>query len=989
MLIQALSVCALALASPVATAPVAVNLRVEHAAVPLTVDVPAPRFSWQLQHPARAQSQSGFRIAVSTVPRFSSSLAATSVVVWDSGLVHSNRTAVLYAAGGSAVAQPLESDTDYAWTVQWWNDDGAASEPASSTFSMALLHGESDWHGAQWISSASNGSRNTYRALIPALPSAPSRARLYIAAAGYYRSRINGNSTDEHLLGQQSNFEVRALYDVWDVTLLLQAGCNCLGITVGHGWGSTSHMHPGSAHRTWDRQFIAMLSITDASTGRTTLHPSRATGGDQLTEALQFKAAAGPVKYDDVYDGEAFDGRVATAMRGWDTCTFPAGASWEPTSVPAYTPADFNASMSAHTLQTVVVGEPYTVAPGGVRQPVAAPGSYVFDFVQNMAGIATLRVTGCSAGTVVRLKFGEILWPSNGTVHNQFPGGSGPGGMARMLANYTCSGSESEEYTTQLTSFGFRYIEMTGYPGVPTPSALTAHFVGPDFPRAAQFNSSLALLNELQRSIVATAISNWANDVPSDCPHRERSGYLGDGQSAMESVVTELWSAPGYIKWLRDFRDQQRWTNDTLGHNYNASNPTKGFGHGVVGGAAPSHGAAQMTDTAWEIAVWLVPAFIAEWYDDDRVIRDAYVSARWCMEHWVAVAESTGGWFSFDKYGDFGNTDTPSSLYVATKTQYFYIVALEHQTEFAAVVGNAADAKKYGDLAAAARAQFMARLLNRTSGCFGNCTYVSQIFGLNLAGDASALSAAGWDKVLEQIGPNATSSGRRNRFGGGIVTLKLVYPLFQRFGETALALKTLLRTESPSLGYMMIEPGAQTRTLHEAWNMNHAIEGTWVGSFNHIMTGSPGRWFYTLFVGIDRTPHESGHSKSWSRLWLEPPRDPAVWRQNLTSCSGALQTPAGTVAVSWGVHLSASAATLYAMNATVPVNSRATVVLPTVAAAAHVIIFDSATAAPIWDNGTFYPRSEGITGGKVGDDGRSVVFQVGSGGYHFTVAEQP
>ena len=155
------------------------------------------------------------------------------------------------------------------------------------------------------------------------------------------------------MLGPQSNFGMRALYDVWDVTALLQPGCNCLGVTVGHGWGSNTHVHENLR---WDRQFIALLSITDAS-GRTTVYPSQATAASapprrapaapllsdgstsrSSADALRFTAAAGPVTYDDVFDGEAFDGRVATAMRGWDTCEFPAGASWEQTSVPPDTP---------------------------------------------------------------------------------------------------------------------------------------------------------------------------------------------------------------------------------------------------------------------------------------------------------------------------------------------------------------------------------------------------------------------------------------------------------------------------------------------------------------------------------------------------------------------------------------------------------------------------------------------------------------------------
>ena len=125
---------------------------------------------------------------------------------------------------------------------------------------------------------------------------------------------------------------------------------------------------------------------------------------------------------------------------------------------------------------------------------------------------------------------------------------------------------------------------------------------------------------------------------------------------------------------------------------------------------------------------------------------------------------------------------------------------------------------------------------------------------------------------LQEIGPHATNRANANRFGGGIVTLKLIYPLFQRFGAAALALRTLLHTDrSPSLGFMTTQggtgPGDAGTTLHEAWNMQNAsngskpldalhtlnaYDGPWPGSFNHIMMGSPGRWFYTLFGGIDR-----------------------------------------------------------------------------------------------------------------------------------------
>ena len=969
----------------------AVGLEVEHATQPLTVDTASPRFSWQLSHPLRAQRQLSFRVVVT----MSTMAAGSDDVLWDSGTVPSDATYVLYPEP-AAGARALPSDTDFSWSVVWTDATGEPSQAAGSTFSTALLGGVPDWHGAEWLSSSGNGSLNLYRAVLPELGGEPPlRARLYIASPGYYHATLNGVETDRHLLGPQSTFHVRALYDAWDVATLLRGGCNTLGVALGSGWGSSTH----SRQPQWERQFIAILSVT-AANGTTRRFPTALTAIAGATPdapgppVLQFRAGPGPVIYDDIFDGEAYDGRVAAAVRGWDGCRPPALVSqtWEPAVKPAQSPADHHAEMSSHVLHTVHLRDYSAAAAGGVQQPV--PGVFVFNFTQNMAGMVTLRVRDCLRGSVIRLRFGEILWGANRTVHNQFPGGDRPGGMARMLSNYTCAGGAAEEmYRTQFSSFGFQFVQVEGYPGVPMPDALTAHFIGPDFAPAAEFTSSSDVLNRIQSSIVATAAANWANDVPTDCPHRERRGYLGDGQSAMETVVSNFWSARGYAKWLRDFRDQQTYDNATLGHQYDPANPTGGFANGRIGGVAP-FSPAQETDTAWGIAAWLVPEWVAEYYDDERMTRQMYASCAWNMEHWIAVADSTGGWFSYDMYGDFGNTDTPAPEYVTGKTQYFYALALERTAHYAAMVGNAADSQRYTSLWVEAKAAYMKRLYNATSGCFGNCTYVNQIFGLSLPGSlpvGSPEAAAAWTHVQRALGPNASNPGNANRFGGGIVTLKLIYPLFQRFGEATLALRTLLHTDrSPSLGFMTTHGGT---TLHEAWDMSSAYTGQWVGSFNHVMLASPGRWFFTLFVGIDRdrAPSEPSSARSWSRLRLEPPRDPEFWTE-LSSCSGALDTPVGQVAVAWSrsdatgsaADITGSAAdVVFTLEATVPTNAQATLMLPTVANGDSVTIRESGST--VWTAGKFVAGVSGVATGIAGADSRSVELGLGSGSYIFVV----
>ena len=204
-----------------------------------------------------------------------------------------------------------------------------------------------------------------------------------MAGLGYYHSSINSQPTDAHQLGPQTTFPVRILYDVWDVTALLRAGCNTLGVAVGRGWASSSHqLQPvfRGGKVSWNRQFIALLSVTGAD-GDTIYFPSVVAGKSSLSSAepiLPFTVGAGPVCYDDIFDGEAFDGRVAAALRGWDTCTPPKSvAKWESAVEPVLSPADVRAVLSAHTIHSVVLREHRVEGIGDLRQPV--PGIwYVF-----------------------------------------------------------------------------------------------------------------------------------------------------------------------------------------------------------------------------------------------------------------------------------------------------------------------------------------------------------------------------------------------------------------------------------------------------------------------------------------------------------------------------------------------------------------------------------------------------------------------------------
>jgi len=215
----------------------AAQLRAEYLADPIVLDAPRPRFSWQPQAApgARVALQAAYRLVVNRTS------SPSSETVWDSGLVSSPLSAQVEYAGA-----PLQSDSVYAWAVQWVDAAaGAAPWSAAARFGTGLL-AQSEWAPAAWVGCA--GGANQLRAEIdvgaPA-GAAVAQARLYVAAVGYYELRVNGAWAPQWAAGAArprldpgvTTYQERALYNAYDLTAVLAPrGPSALAFTVGHGW---------------------------------------------------------------------------------------------------------------------------------------------------------------------------------------------------------------------------------------------------------------------------------------------------------------------------------------------------------------------------------------------------------------------------------------------------------------------------------------------------------------------------------------------------------------------------------------------------------------------------------------------------------------------------------------------------------------------------------------------------------------------------------
>lgn len=116
------------------------NLKVEYATCPIGIDVPAPRFSWQI---AADDNEYGIRQTAYHLKVYDES----GLCVWDSGKTPDRRSLNIVYNG--SVLQP---ETRYTWKLEAWTQEEYLS--ASSWFEtgiMAQNDADERWQDARWI----------------------------------------------------------------------------------------------------------------------------------------------------------------------------------------------------------------------------------------------------------------------------------------------------------------------------------------------------------------------------------------------------------------------------------------------------------------------------------------------------------------------------------------------------------------------------------------------------------------------------------------------------------------------------------------------------------------------------------------------------------------------------------------------------------------------------------------------------------------------
>ncbi|MGW5735064.1 MULTISPECIES: alpha-L-rhamnosidase [Streptomyces] len=677
------------------------------------------------------------------------------------------------------------------------------------------------------------------------------RARLYSTALGLYDAWLNGERVgDDRLAPGWTDYDKRVQYQTYDVTKQLKSGANALGVTVAVGWyaGNVGMFGP---HQYGDRPaFLGQLEITytDGST-------------DRVLSSTDWRAATGPVTAADLLSGEDYDARLETT--GWTRAGYD-DSRWIAADAVDQVKAAVVAQIDGHTR---VESE---ISAREVSEP--KPGVFVFDLGQNMVAAVRLTVSG-KAGTKVQLRHAEVLNP-DGTVYTTNLR------SARATDTYTLKGGGKETYEPRFTFHGFRYVEVTGYPGKPPLDAVKGRVLHTSAPFTMDFKTNLPLLNQLHSNITWGQRGNFLS-VPTDTPARdERLGWTGDINVFAPTAAYTMESARFLTKWLDDLRDGQ--ADD-----------------GAFTDVAPFVGTVGKGVAGWGDAGVTVPWALYQAYGDQRVLEQSWSS----MLKWLDYLEkhSSGYLRPAEGYGDWLNIqdETPKDV---IGTAYF-----AHSADLVARTAEALgkDPAPYRKLFGSVRDAFRAAYVSGEGRVKGD-TQTAYVLALSmdlLADDHRAPAAA---RLVELI------KSKEWHLSTGFLGTPRLLPVLTSTGHTDVAYRLLVQRSFPSWGYQ-IDKGATT--MWERWDSikpDGSFQDAGMNSFNHYAYGSVGEWMYANIAGI--APAAPGFRKITVR-----PRPGG----GVTEAQGTFDARYGPVTTHWKADAEGFRLTL-----TLPANTTAEVWIP-------------------------------------------------------------
>jgi alpha-L-rhamnosidase len=720
--------------------------------------------------------------------------------------------------------EPLQSRESASVRVRVWGADGTPSTWSEWASVEAGLHQAADWR-ARAISPVRNGARDETRPWLLRrefhIPGPISAARLYVTAHGVHEVEVNGERAgDDTLSPGWSSYPNRLKYQTYDVTALIHEGTNAVGAWLADGWyRGRLGFHGGAFNRYGDRTaLIAQLEVLLAD-------------GQRIIVATDetWRAGDGPITATSLYDGETYDARLS--LDGWTQPGFD-DTRWRGVDLVDRDPA------------TLVAPDGPPVRCTGEIRPISAwlspTGKVLVDFGQNLVGRLSLTVEA-PAGSAIQLRHAEVL------EHDEL--GTRPLRDAAATDTYIAAGHGAENWEPRFTFHGFRYAEITGWPGDAAVHEVlenvTARVYHTDMRRLGEFECSNPLVNRLHENVVWSMRGNFL-DLPTDCPQRdERLGWTGDIQ-VFAPTAAFLYDCTGMLSsWLKDLAAEQ-------------------LPDGNVPWYVPYIPTIPMWTPPEASAVWGDAAVLTPWdlymaTGDIEILSRQYRSARAWVDLAMSMATPDGVWdHGGYQLGDWLDPAAPPEDPAAALTDPYLVATayLAHSTrrlaEIAQILGKADDHRRYAELAELVRSGFRGRYVT-DSGLIVDDTQTAYALAIAFELLAADQMAVAGDRLAELV----RKAG--NRIATGFAGTPLVTEALTRTGHVETAYDLLMERECPSWLYA-VDHGATT--IWERWDSllpDGSVNPGNMTSFNHYALGAVAAWLHRRVAGIE--PLEAGYRK--------------------------------------------------------------------------------------------------------------------------------
>lgn len=856
-----------------------IHLLVKYKQNPVGIET-APALNWELKSNQQNVIQKAYQVLVSDNQVL---LQQNTGNIWDSKKVNSGASIQVSYSG-----KKLEPTKTYYWKVKVWDNKNHQSEWSETATWQTGLFSAEDWKGAQWIAyqkmpdssrifpsdeqkkDKTGGTTNDTLPLLRknfTVKKSIKQATIFISGLGHFELSLNGKKVGDHFLDPGwTNYEKQALYVPFDVTNQLKQGTNAIGVMLGNGFYYIPKVK--KRYRKLLVQYgypkmICRLAITysDGST-------------ENIISNQTWKTAPGPVTFSSIYGGEDYNANLE--QNGWNNASF-IDKKWT-NAITVTGPPQLNSEMA----EPVKVMESFSP----LKTTKIKNAVWIYDLGQNASGIPKISVKG-KKGDTIKIIPAELI-NADGTANQKAVG-------SPCYFTYVLKGHGTETWQPRFTYYGFRYLQVEG--GVPSeennPEKLPVltEVKGLHTRNSAATAGSFTCSNDLFNrtfKLVDWAIKSNMSSVFTDCPHREKLGWLEELHLVGSSIRYNYQVQNLLRKSVKDM--QQAQTPD-----------------GLIPEIAPEYtvftwGGDMFRDSPeWGSSGILIPWYLYQWYGDRQVLAESYPM----MQRYVAylkkksnnhiLSQGLGDWYDLGPKPPGVSQLTPMGI-TGTATYYYDLTILQ---KIANQLGKTHDAANYQKLAAEVKAAFNAKFFDPQTKQYGTGSQTANAMAIYMNLVEPKDKAAVAENLVKDI------RARNNSLTAGDIGYRYLLRALEQEGRSDVIFDMNNRSDVPGYGYQLAK-GATALT--ESWQALTSV------SNNHLMLGHILEWFYSGLAGI----REAEDGVAFNKIEIKP--EPVG---DLTSAKASYNSPYGLISSEWKKNGNS-----FSLSVEIPANTTATIYLP-------------------------------------------------------------